>query len=465
MSITKHSYGNSDYKDDRVPSVFNSFFSQYKTPEKVEKKIENNLVKVASGCIDCPLYGKSSSTACNSCKFASGISYDNGNQFIKCSYSKDGTMKKEASSVVGLHWDNSKLMTVENVMSIKDEIKNNVIEELKYAAQKVGIKLSQEHMDDFNKEASDVSGKNLERAARNYVKKLQEKISLPTRNKISGSLDETFEHINKNSKTILASVSSSDRDDVGCGYLGSKVNPNSIWEPDAIVKSSKVEGNDEKIKKAKSDREEEKQNFKDEYWKILHEKLSSKDMISSKRVHSLSTEAKSDFNANLPANSMSIFSNVRDFENIPEKTAGETIAEKSEERSNKKSEENSEVQIKAAKTTESDFWLFKKTAQVGPEAYEKHEGFPWDGSYIQKSQYVENLMLERMKSHEDRNTAAEIVAEFLIKHDGLSKEQADNWVDSAMEGITDWTGKYPDPVFEKDPNFNFKNRRPDLFKG
>lgn len=359
MSITKHSYGVSSNKDERVPTVFNSFFSQYQ-PKEEEKKNTESLVKVASGCVTCPLFGKASSSVCSTCKFASGISFSQGEQFIKCSYVVEEKMTKEAASIVGIHWDNDKLMTVDSIRAIQDDIKNNVIEELKYAASKYGVKLSQEHVDNFNKEAQNLAGKKLERAARNYVKKLQEKIALPERNRNAGALDNIFARINKNSKTIMPAISSLDRDDVGCGYLGSKSNPNTIWEPDAIVKSSKIEGNDEKIRKAKVAKEEEKENFKNEYWKILQEKLSSKDMISSKRVHSLSTEAKSDFNANLPSNSMSVFSSNRDFENIPEKTSGETLKEQNEERSNKKAKESSEIQIKAASKMESDFWLFKK---------------------------------------------------------------------------------------------------------
>ena len=81
-------------------------------------------------------------------------------------------------------------------------------------------------------------------------------------------------------------------------------------------------------------------------------------MVSNTRVHSVSTEESHGFNSNLPANAIGIFGDNKEFSNIPEKTAGETLADQNLERATKKSKENSEVKIEAAKTMESKNWLF-----------------------------------------------------------------------------------------------------------
>ena len=348
MSLTKHSYNEENVKDERIPSIFKKFFSDYQPKSNSKTASNDQWIKVASNCISCPYAGNVSAQTCNSCKHAIGISYQDSIPYVKCSY-----VDEKMTS-----------MSQRSFNQVLEEDSEKQKAELKWAAHKMGVKLAQEHFDEFSKQASNekLCGKNLEKAAHRFVTKIETRISPATSRKNSGILNEIFANVNKGPHTVVSGLSSpsvGDNDNTGCGYLGSKVNPNTIWEPDALIKAAQKPGNDEKTANAKIEISQKKQSIKESYWKALQEKLSSKDLISSQKVHSLSTEQTAGFNTNLPANAMGIFGDHKDFENIPEKTAGETIAKNNETRATKKKVENQEVQIKAAQTCESDNWLFK----------------------------------------------------------------------------------------------------------
>jgi len=234
---------------------------------------------------------------------------------------------------------------------------------LKFAARRIGVKLAQEHMDEFTKTAfkDRLDGRALEKAARIYVTKIEERIVPATRQSHNKKLAEIFEAVTKNAKTVLSGISSAEGESntAGCGYLGSKKNPNTIWNSDALTKAAQTPGTDEITKQNKEKIAEEKANFKESYLKILQEKLADKNLIPNAKVHSVVTEPKAAFNSKLPENAMGIFGDHKEFKNIPKETVGETIKTASTERSNKKTQENSEVQIKASKAAESENWLFK----------------------------------------------------------------------------------------------------------
>lgn len=355
--ISKNNYSDTT-SDERIPSVFANLINNYKEPTIT---VTSRVVKAANGCIDCPYAGKSvPMSACNTCKFAGGISYTDGVPNIKCSYVTTG-MKKEASSIQGYHWDNNNLPTQSDFTATQEQQHNHVIEELKFAARQIGITLAQEHVDEFTTANAKLSGKSLEKAAKSYISKLQEKISLPERRKYAGKIAEPFSLAGKNAKTVFSTTPSPDTIvSQNCQYLGSKVNPNTIWDSNALTKTAQVPSNDERIRKEKQERLTEKEAAKESYWKALHEKLSEKGLVSNAKVHSTATTEKQAFNPKLPSNAMGIFGDNKEFANIPAKTAGETIAEQNAENANKKAEEkNSEVLLKAAETAKSKNWLFK----------------------------------------------------------------------------------------------------------
>ena len=294
----------------------------------------------------------------------SGETFDKLFSDFKPKEESDGMTKEAASTLQGIHWDSGTMPSQESFNNVQEDIKTNLVEELKFAARNIGVKLAQSHLDEF---ASLVSkdrlvGKKLERAARVYVTKIEERIVPAQKRNNSGKLTEVFSAVNDNVKTVISSTSSPTVDDnnsAACGYLGSKTNPNSIWNVDALKKAAQTPSSDEITKKLKEERAETREKIKDSYWKALHEKLASKGLVPNRQVHSLSTEESHGFNTNLPENAMSIFGDHKDFENIPEKTAGETLADQNLERASKKTKENSEIHIESAKTTESKNWLFR----------------------------------------------------------------------------------------------------------
>lgn len=350
MNITKHSYN----------GAFDNFFENYQ-PKQENKTTESSLVKVASGCISCPYFGNVSSDKCNNCIYASGVSYANGDTYIKCSYGTEG-LKKEASSVQALHWENTGMPTLEHYNKVREDIKTKFEEELKYAARNIGVKLAQSNLDEFIVSASkeNLAGRSLEKAAKSYVAHLNEKIAPAEKRAHTGKLDNVFTMVTKSSKTVVPNISSYDKaDSNNCGYLGSKSNPNTIWNSEALTKAAQTPGSDEITAGYKKEIENEKKAFKDSYFKALEKQLSEKGIVSNAKVHSLSVEASSGFNSNLPQNAMGIFGDNKEFTNIPEKTSGEMLSEENTKRANKKAESNKEIKIEKTSSVESKNWLFK----------------------------------------------------------------------------------------------------------
>ena len=351
--ITKHSYSG---------DTFDKLFNSYQSHDKTEKPVEQQLVKVASGCISCPLNGNVSSVTCNTCKYASGINYNQGSTYIKCSYQTQAKMTKEASSVQGVHWQNLALSTQETLDAVHSDMEKNICEELLWQAREIGVKLAQSDLNEFSKKAQKESlyGKKLEKAARAYLAQFNKSLKPMISRKNSGALDDVFSMVNT-PKTVVSTMSApnvGDNMNSGCGYLGSKKNPNTIWNPDEISKTAQIPGTDERTKQLKEKIAENKKTLKDAYLKVLKEKLAESELVSNARVHSTSTEETQSFNSNLPENAMGIFGDHKEFENIPEKTAGEQISEQNEERTSKKAKENATVQIKPAQNRESKNWLF-----------------------------------------------------------------------------------------------------------
>ena len=120
--ITKHSYSG---------KTFDGIFESFNPQEKQANTNQEQMIKVASGCVDCPYAGRVGSTACNTCKYASGISYAEGNTYIKCSYVQSNGLKKEASSVQGFHWDSGILPQKEAFEAVQDDIRIKITEELR----------------------------------------------------------------------------------------------------------------------------------------------------------------------------------------------------------------------------------------------------------------------------------------------------------------------------------------------
>jgi len=352
MSFSAHNYRMSNNGDERVPTTFSQFFSNYTSPSN-EAVADMQLVKVASGCVSCPLAGKSISMAtCNSCKFASGIDFKNSHQFIKCSYKVEPVSKTSSAPDFGQVIDFS-VPSDEQYQEVKNSIASHIVEELKYAAQRAGVKLADRHEVEFAVESGKLRGKNLERAATKYVSKIQDRIMPEQRTQrisdgFSDSLGKAFA-----SPTIKTEL---ENNRAGGAYLGKLSNPNTVSDPFALDKLANTLTSDEISKKYKQEKLANKEKIKDLYRKEIEAKFNETQIKPSNVV---SLHASTDtFNSQTPKSGISMFGDNKEFSNVPEQTDGEKLASIAKERSEKKANSKHEWnQVKG--TVKAKSWLFQ----------------------------------------------------------------------------------------------------------
>ena len=130
----------------------------------------------------------------------------------------------------------------------------------------------------------------------------------------------------QSANSILNAGGGSIRDEGGPSkYIGSETQ-NSIWDTGVVEKLAGTQSNKEKTDAEKEDRQAKRQNIRQEALDNMTEALSQTDTRKASDVSSLSERGS--VNYRKPnSNNLSIFdSNV--FDNMPEKTAGEQMAEK-----------------------------------------------------------------------------------------------------------------------------------------
>jgi len=236
--------------------------------------------------------------------------------------------------------------TEEDLHRIQEDELRTIASELEFAADKVNVKLSRDQLAVFAKEAisQKLRGKRLERAAQKFCGKLYTEDAPPRSDSRNIHSADLLDNAN-NSAVIPAGYNPEfgQSDTKTGGYMGQSMNPNSIWDADALQRLANIPTGDEQIRASKEAREQSTQDQKQQHWDDLQKQLSDKHIIQEKSAsvaNTSTTESAGD--QKLPANSMSIFSDDRDFNNIPEKTAGETLKESAETRAEKKAEAKSE---------------------------------------------------------------------------------------------------------------------------
>ena len=188
-------------------------------------------------------------------------------------------------------------------------------------------------------------GKTLERAAIKFCSALNRDVAAPqgdTRVGQSNILDSHHPIVSASYPTDQVNESRTG------GYLGQSKNPNTIWDSEALhrLAGNKPENQldqfgDEQIARSMEANRAYRDQLKNEPWKEAQEKLSDPNMLHEKIIPS-NTGNEVGSNPKNPENAMSIFSDNRDFENIPKRTAGEMIKEQADERSAKSSEAKGE---------------------------------------------------------------------------------------------------------------------------
>jgi len=233
--------------------------------------------------------------------------------------------------------------TINDLDNIQQEDLNFMASELAFAAEKAKVAVTSEDLAKFacQSRLDGLRGKNLERAAQKYCNNISCSDNFSGTTKISANdlIDQLASH-----RVIPAGYNPEhgSNDSVTGKFMGSSKNPNTIWDTDALQRQAQIALGDEKIKESKKVEAEYRQEMKTAQWQELQNKHSEPGQISKGIINAGTSQETAVSNQNLPTNTMSIFSDNRDFENIPEKTIGEDIVAQAESRANKKIASNEE---------------------------------------------------------------------------------------------------------------------------
>lgn len=226
-------------------------------------------------------------------------------------------------------------ITAQTLATIQKDELDSITEELNFAAERAKVAIT---LDDLAKFASVVKqdklrGKGLERAARTYCTQLNRETSAPVGiQKLNP--EDLINHLSA-SKIMPAGYNpESVNNSVTGKFMGSTKNPNTIWNSEALRAQAQIALGDEQIKASKTAQKEYRTQMKTAQLQTeAPDQPTLGKVLSSGSLHSTNN-----FNPKNPANAMSIFSNDRDFGNIPEKTVGEDIITQAQARANKRAE-------------------------------------------------------------------------------------------------------------------------------
>jgi hypothetical protein len=261
----------------------------------------------------------------------------------------DVVLKKQAQKKSAPKVDFNFTQTTEDTFRgiLADELRF-IANELLFAAKQASVNVNGDDLRKFARYAKQegLRGKGLERAARRYCNDLQRELAPP-----QGTMRvdaETLIHQAGASTIVPMSVRDGELNQGHKGgYMGMSKNPNTIWDSESLHKMAQEpeehqdKMGDEQIAASKKAKEEFAYSQKNHFWKTLQAQLSDPQNLHD-GVTPVHTQASSDFNPNVPKNAMSMLSNDRDFENLPEKTAGEVLKEQAEKRAEKKAEAKEE---------------------------------------------------------------------------------------------------------------------------
>lgn len=258
-----------------------------------------------------------------------------------------GNMNKTAQSEQGpvSGTDIFSSISQETFNSIKEDEFRSIKSELDWAADKAKVAYSD---DDFIRFASSVKkdklkGKNLERAAQKFCSDLSREESGPQGSLRHSVQSDNFLNEFTKSSVVPAGYSNSKEaenatNDSATGRpMGSESNPNTIWDSNALARKATIPMGDEQIKASRQEALSRHAAMKKDYMDELQAKLSEKDLIGKGIIKAGNyDEGSPAIDQKLPQNSMSIFSDDRDFSNIPDKDNGQMIRAAASERANKK---------------------------------------------------------------------------------------------------------------------------------
>ena len=250
--------------------------------------------------------------------------------------------------------------TIDSLNGVRQEELQFIADGLSFAADNAKVAVSAEDLAKFASQAQreGLRGKKLERAAQKYCNHLDRDMASP-RGTTHLSADDLINQLASH-QVIPAShhPDHGSNNSVTGKYMGSSMNPNTIWDQDALQQKASVPLGDEKIKASKQAAADHRLAMKTAQWQELQDKHSDPVQVNKGITNAGTSESDVVTGQNMPANTMSIFSDNRNFENIPEKTMGEEIIAQAEARANKKANAESNDAQKPMNTRDSLNKLF-----------------------------------------------------------------------------------------------------------
>lgn len=256
--------------------------------------------------------------------------------FTKAAHAKNNTRQEEAP-VSGMDIFSS--VTDSDFRGVQNEELRNIIGELEFAADRAHVGIAREHVVAFAKDAMNdgLRGKKLERAAQKFCNQIATESAPPigdTRNSLSSNLLD-----NANDHAVIPAGYNPEygqNENKTGGYMGQSMNPNSIWDSGRLAELATQPRGDEHIKESQAAKEKLASDQKQQYWEELQNKMSHQDVIQGKTasVANVST-VEHVGNQKMPENSMDIWGNDG-FDQLPDKTVGESIKQSEEDVTMKK---------------------------------------------------------------------------------------------------------------------------------
>jgi hypothetical protein len=144
---------------------------------------------------------------------------------------------------------------------------------------------------------------------------------------------KTFKPIDKmltrNDKTILSAGKGIIKDNMGPRKQMGSITGNSIWDPDRLARLAGQESNDEKTSKEKAETKRLRKGLEAGRLNEMAESLKDADKSKVATVSGMSNRVERSIKDPSMKNKISIFDSLEgknDFNNIPEKTAGESLS-------------------------------------------------------------------------------------------------------------------------------------------
>ncbi len=230
--------------------------------------------------------------------------------------------------------------TEDTLKGIHEDDLRTIAAELEFAADRAKIAVNGVDLLIFAKQAKHegLRGKKLERAAQKFCNQINRDVQPPQgATKVSeiSLIDQLSPH--------LVTPAGYPADQIGDrktgGFLGMSKNPNTVWDSEALQRfAAKPELRKDMLgdEQIADTRIREANKPAPPPQEIPEEVMLKKDILNA------STGQEAGTSQRLPDNTMSMFSNDRDFNSIPEKTAGEMLKEQAEARKQKSTEAKGE---------------------------------------------------------------------------------------------------------------------------